>query len=131
MLCHIDHRTAIFTAQRQALQHAQDDQDGRSQPADAEIGLKPGIGGKKPDDKGGGTHDQDGEKEGIFAADQIAQSSEEQCTKGADKEAGGEGQQGEDVARRFRKGRKELVGNDRGKRAIEIEIIPFKDGACG
>ena len=51
------------------------------------------------DDEGRQAHDQDGDQEGVLAADHVAQAAEEDGTKGAHNKAGSKGQQGEDEGR--------------------------------
>ena len=96
MFGNIGRRTAIFTAERQALQHAQRDQDDRSRDADG------GRAGQQADQEGRSAHDQDGDEEGVFAADEVAEAAEHQRAERAHQEAGGKGEQREDVAGRFR-----------------------------
>ena len=58
--------------------------------------------GQQADQEGRQAHDQDGDEEGVFAADQVADAAEHQRAERAHQEACGEGQQREDIARRFR-----------------------------
>ncbi|MNK82306.1 hypothetical protein D3C87_1020730 [compost metagenome] len=93
---HVSCSTAIFTAERQTLQHSQNDQDDRSGDADLRCA------GQHADEEGRNAHDQDRDEKGIFTADNVAQAAEHQCTEGAHEEAGGKGQKRKDVACRFR-----------------------------
>lgn len=123
MLSNVSCRSAIFTTERQALQQTQDNQDDGCGDAD-------GAGAwQQADDEGRQTHDGDGDEEGIFAPDKIADASENKGAEGAHQEAGGKGEERENIARRRRKLAEELRANDRGKRPVEIEIIPFENGA--
>jgi hypothetical protein len=75
-------------------------------------------------------HDQDGDQEGVFAADHVAQAAEHQRAERTHDEAGGEGEQGEDEGG-GRVADKELLGDDRGQRAVQVEVVPFENGAEG
>ncbi len=68
-------------------------------------------------------------EEGVLAADEVAEAAEDQRAERTHQEAGGEGQQREDVARRFRILREEGRADEGGERAVEIEIVPFENGA--
>ena len=114
---------AIFAAEGEALQEAHGDQDDRRRDADLVVA------GKQADDEGRQAHDQDGDEEGVFAADEIAEPAEDQRAERADQEAGGEGEQREDVGRRLRELAEELRADDGREGAVEIEIIPFEDRA--
>ena len=57
---------------------------------------------QQADEEGRQAHDQDGDEEGVFAADQVADAAEDQRAERTHEEAGGEGEQREDVAGRFR-----------------------------
>src|SRR5690606_38540955 len=92
VLGHVGGGAAVFSAQRQALQQAQNDQYDRSGHADG------GIRGQDTHQEGGQAHDQDGDKEGVLAADQVAQAAEYKRTEGADGKAGRKCQQGENEA---------------------------------
>ena len=121
----VDRRAAVLAAERQALGHAQCDERHRRRSADRLVA------GQAADEERRQAHDQDGDEEGVLAADEVAETTEEQRAERAHQEAGGEGEQREHVARRFRVGREELLADDRRKRAIKIEIIPFEDGTGG
>src|SRR5262249_44821713 len=73
-------------------------------------------------------HDEDGDEEGVFAADDVADAAKHDGAEGADQEAGGEGEQREDVAGGRWIIREELRADDAGKRSVEIEVIPFENG---
>ena len=53
--------------------------------------------GSTPTRKVDETHDQDGDQEGVLAADEVAEAAEHQRAERADEEARREGQEGEDV----------------------------------
>ncbi len=123
MLGDVGRRTAILTAEREALQQAQRDQDDRGRDAD---GRRVG---QQADDESRQAHDEDGDEEGVFAADDVADAAEHEGAERADQEAGGEGQQREDIARGRRVGREELRADDAGERPVEVEVIPLENGA--
>ena len=92
MFGHVGRRAAILAAEREALQQAQADQDDRRRDAD---GRRVG---QQADDEGRQAHDQDGDEEGVFAADDVADAAEHDGAERTHDEAGGEGEQREDVA---------------------------------
>ena len=106
---------------RQALGQAQDDQDHRRGEADR------GVVGQHADQEGRDAHDQDGDQEGVLAADAVAETAEEGRTERTHEEAGGKRQQGEDHARGLIDATEELLGNDGGERAVQEEVIPLED----
>ena len=123
VLGHVGGGAAVFTAQRQTLQHAQHDQDHRGRNADR------GVVGQQADDEGRQAHDQDGDQEGVLASDHVAQAAEEQRAERPHDEAGGKREQGEDEGRRWVEAGEELLGNDGCQRTVEIEVIPLEHGA--
>ena len=98
MLGDVSRSTAVLAAERKTLQQTKRDQDDRGRDADGR-----GV-GQQADDECRQTHDQDGDEEGIFAADNIADATEHDGAERAHQEARGEGQQREDVAGRRRIG---------------------------
>ena len=68
-------------------------------------------------------------KEGMFAPYEVAEPAEHQCAERAHGKTGGESQQREDEGRGFIDAREELFADNARKRAIEIEVIPFKNSA--
>ena len=93
MLGHVGRGSAVLTAERETLQQAQTDQDDRRGDTDG------GGVGQQADDEGRQAHDQDGDEEGVFASDDVADTSEHDGAERANQEAGGKGQQRENVAR--------------------------------
>jgi hypothetical protein len=87
------------------------------------------VGGQQADAEGRGAHDQDGDEEGVLAADEVADAAEHQRAEGAHQKARREGEQREDVARRRVEGGEELRPDHRGERAVEVEVVPLEDGA--
>ncbi|ENR62005.1 hypothetical protein C028_02340 [Brucella abortus 63/168] len=122
MFGHIGCRAAIFAAERQPLQHAQRNQDDRCEDAER------GGAGQKADQEGRSAHDDDGNKECIFTADEVADASEDESAEGAHKETCRKSQKNEDVSGCFRVFVEEGRADKGRQRSIEIEVIPFKDG---
>ena len=123
MFGHVGRGSAILAAERETLRQAQRDQDDRRGEADGRSV------GQQADNEGRQAHDQNGDEEGVFAADDVADAPEYDGAEGADQEAGGERQQREDIAGRRRIGREELRADDRRQRSVEIEVVPFENGA--
>ena len=123
MFGNVGGRAAIFAAERQTLQQTQTDEDDRGRDAD-----RRGV-GQQSDDESRKTHDQDGDEEGVFAADEVANTAEHERAERAHEEARGEGEQREDVTRRGRIGAEELCADDRSERAVKIEVVPFEHRA--
>ena len=70
---------------------------------------------QQADDESRQTHDHDGDEEGVFASDDIADASEHDGAEWAHQEAGGEGEQRENIARRRRIGAEELRTDNAGQ----------------
>ena len=120
MLSHIGGRATVLSAQRQALQQAQDDEDdGRCHPDG-------GVVGQDADNEGRDPHDQNGHQKGVLAPDHVTQAAKEQGPEGADDEAGGKRQQRKDEGRRRIQPGKELPGNDGCQRPVQIEVVPLE-----
>ena len=84
--------------------------------------------GSRPTKNGRQAHEEDGDEEGVLAADEVAEAAEDDGAERADEEAGGEGEQGEDEEG----SRSTALKNwrdDRGERAVEIEVVPLEDRA--
>jgi hypothetical protein len=88
-----------------------------------------GVAGQQADEEGRQAHDQDGDEEGVLAADEVAEPAEEQRAERTHKEARGEGEQREDISGVDVEGAEELRADHHGERAVKIEIIPFENGA--
>ena len=82
---HIGCGTAIFAAKRKALQQAERDQQDRRDPADLRVGRQ------QADRECREAHDHDGDEEGVFAADKVAEPSEDQGAEWPNQEARGIG----------------------------------------
>ncbi|KAG1085379.1 hypothetical protein G6F40_014215 [Rhizopus arrhizus] len=96
-----------------ALGQAQHDQDDRGSKADR------GVVGQHADQEGRDAHDQDGDQEGVLAADAVAEAAEEGRAERTHEEAGSERQQGEDHARGFIDATEELLGDDGGDGLVQ------------
>jgi hypothetical protein len=114
---------AIFTAEREALAQPQRHQEDRRQPADR------GVGRQQSDQEGRGAHHHDGDQEGIFAPDEIADAAEHQRAERTDQESGRVGRKCRQERGGIVAGREEQRGEERRQNGIEIEVIPFEDGA--
>jgi len=121
---HVGGGAAVLSAQRQALQDAQGNEDDRRRDADLLVARQ------DADQEGRGAHQQDGHQEGVLTADHVAQAAEHQRAERAHDEAGGEGEQGEDEGC-IRVADEELLGDDGSERTVEIEVVPFENGAEG
>ena len=122
MFGHIGRRTAIFAAERQALQQTQTDQDDRRRDTNG------GGVGQQADDEGRQAHDQNCDQEGVFAADDVADPAEHDGAERTHQEASSERQQCEDVAGGRRIGAEKLRADDARERAVQVKIVPFKNG---
>jgi hypothetical protein len=120
MLGHVRRRAAVLAAERETLQQSQEDEDHGRRDAD------PRITGQDADDERRHAHDEDGDEEGVFAADEIAEPTEHQRAERPHREAGGEGEQREDEPRRRVHAREELLGDDRRERAVQVEVVPLE-----
>ena len=69
------------------------------------------------DDEGRQAHDQ-GDQEGVLAADHVAQAAEEDGAKGTHNKAGRKSEQREDKGRARIQAAEKLLGNDACKRAV-------------
>jgi hypothetical protein len=72
-----------------------------------------------------------GDQEGVFAADQIADASEDQRAERAHQEASCVSGKGREQRRGVVAGRKEQLGEERRERRIEIKIVPLEHRAEG
>ena len=121
----VDRGAAVFAAQGQALQDANQQQSDGREPSG---GL---IGGQQADDGGGAAHNRQRDEEGVLAPDEVADPSEEECAEGAhdkaDREGGEIGDVGEGVVAR----RIELQGEHSRETTEDVEVVPFDHGADG
>ena len=86
-------------------------------------------GGQQADGEGRGAHHHDGDQEGVFAADQVADAAEHEGAERAHQEAGGVGGEGREQRRRVVARREEQRREERRQRGVEIEVVPLEDGA--
>jgi len=78
------------------------------------------------DEEGRQAHDEDGDEEGVLAADDVADAAEHDRAERTHEEAGGESEQREDVTRRRRIGAEELRADDGRERPVEVEVVPLE-----
>ncbi len=123
MLRHVDRGAAVFAAEREPLEQAQGDQRDRRRDA-------PGrVVGQQADAEGAKAHQRHGDKEGVLAADEVAEPAEEQRAERPYREAGGEREQREDEGRGLIDAGEVLRGEDRRERAVDVEVVPLEHGA--
>ena len=120
MLGHVGGRAAVLAAEGETLEEAQGDEDDRRRDAERRVA------GEQADDEGRAAHQEDGDEEGVLAADQVAEPAEHDGAEGADEEAGREGEEGEDERGGLVHRHEEVLGDDRGQRAIQVEVVPLK-----
>jgi len=94
---------------------------GASQPMFEKVGSKP------PGSRA--THHHDGDQEGVFAADQIADTAEEDGAERPYQEARRIGCEGGEQCGRVISGWKEQRGEERRQRGVEIKVVPLEDRA--
>ena len=123
MLGDIGRGAAIFATERQALQQSEQNEHDRRGDAHRRVARK------QADAEGRQAHDRHRDEEGVLAADQVADPPEQDRAERADRETGREGGEREDEAGRLVDAREELRGDDRREQAVQVEIIPFEDGA--
>ena len=76
-------------------------------------------------------HDHQSDEEGIFAANEVAEAAKEESAEGTHDEADGEGRKIGDEGEGVVAGGVDLRGEDRGKAAEEVEVVPLDHGADG
>ena len=125
MLGDKDRCAAVLAAQRETLQHAdQDKNDGREPAGCFECR-------QEADGCGGEAHDGEGHDECDSAADEVAETPKEECAKRTHEEADRERGQVGDESERIVARRIELGREDGRERAEDIEVVPLDHGACG
>ncbi|MCY1408051.1 hypothetical protein D9M71_233680 [compost metagenome] len=125
MFGHVGRRTAVLTSQGQALQQAKGYQDDRRCHTDG------GVAGQQAHHGGGNTHDYNGDEEGVLAPDHIPQAAEHDGAEGSHGKTRGEGEQGKDEGGCLVDAGEEVLGDNGGQRAIQIEVVPLEHGAQG
>ena len=123
MLRDIGRGTAIFAAEGESLQQAQHDEDDRRGDADGFVA------GEQADAKGRQAHDAHRHQKGVLAPDQIADPPEHQRAERADSKTRSEGGEREDETGGFIDPGEKHFADIGGDEAVEVEIIPFEDGA--
>jgi hypothetical protein len=117
----IDRGATVLAAQGQSLQQPQSNQQDRCDDAG---GCERG---QYADQERAQAHAGDGDDEGVLSADQITDVPEYQGAERTHCEAGGERQQREDEGRaRFHPG-EELLCQDGGERAVDVEVVPLEN----
>ena len=114
---------AVLAAEGQALQQTQADEQDRREPTDALVGRQKADGG------GGEAHDQDGDQEGVLAADHVAEAAEDQRAERPHQEAGGVGGEGGQQGGGVVALGKEQRGEERRQGGVQIKVVPLEHGA--
>ena len=123
MLGHVDNSAAIFAADRQALDQAQHDQRNPRGMSNR------GIGRQETDQRRATAHHDNGDEEGVLAADEITDAPEYHRADRTDDETGGQrAERREHRCRRIIR-RKQHRAHEYGKRAVDEEIVPLEHGA--
>ncbi len=123
MLRNVSCGAAVFTTQRQALEQATDDEDGGGRIADRLVT------GQQADHEGREAHESHGDEERVFAANHVAQAPEEQRAEGTNRETGRKAEEHEDELGGVVGSGHEVLADVQRKRACQVEIVPFEDGA--
>src|SRR5215475_4622078 len=119
MLGDVDRGAAILAADGQSLQHPQGDQNNRREPSGGRVGRRQANPGCRP------THHNQRRQKGMFAADQVADPTEEERAEGPDEEADREGRQVGQVSEGGISRRVELQGQDGGEAAENEDVVPL------
>jgi hypothetical protein len=123
MLGDVGRSAAILAAERQPLKQAQQDQDGRSSPADGFERWQ------EADREGREAHDHDRDEERVLATDEVADAAEEDRAERAHEESRGvRAERAHELGRGIHFG-KEQTGEERREDGVEVEVVPFEDRA--
>jgi len=114
---------AIFTAEREPLNEAQQHKQDRRRNPDR------GIAGQHADEEGRGAHQAHGDQKGVLAPDEIADAPEDERTEWPYGKTRGKGRECENETGGFVDARKKLRRDDRREQAVEVEVIPFEHRA--
>ena len=125
MLCDVGRCTTVFATKREALCETTENEDDRRCVTDGREARQ------QTDDEGRDAHQGHRDKECVFAADHVAEATEEQRAERTNRETGGKTEQHEDELRGVVVARHEGLRDIRGQRAREIKIIPFENRAGG
>ena len=119
------HGAAPLTAEREALDEPQGDQQDRGQHADG------GEGGQQPDREGRAAHHQQRDDQQLLAADPVAEVAEDQGADRPGEEARPRRCAKAAGCRRTRRllGEEQGREDERGGRAVEEEVVPLDRGA--
>lgn len=112
MLRDIRRRAAVLTAEREPLKKPEHDQCDRRRDTDRRVARQHADEGRR------GAHDDDRHEERVFAADQIAEPTEQQRTERANEKSRGEREQREDESRRLAHAGEGLLRDDGRQRAV-------------
>ena len=120
----VGRRTAVFAAQGETLQDPHADQQDRSEGPDYVIARQ------QADDEGRRSHQSQGQHEGEFAADQVAQMAEEDRAEGPNEKTRPEHEKTcNEGDRRVQLGREEMLAEKEREHAVEIEVVPLDQRA--
>ncbi len=123
VLGHVRRGAAVLAAQGQPLGETQGDEDDRGDDPDA------GVGGQEADERRGQAHGDDGDEEGVLAADEIADPAEHDGAQRTHAEAGAEGGEAREERRALVPGREEELAEEHGQGAVEVEVVPLEERA--
>ncbi len=122
MLGDVDRGAAILAAEGETLDQSQRDQNHR-------CGDAPGrVARQQADEESADAHQGHGDQEGVFASDHVAETAEDQRAERADRETRSESKQREDEADIGRHVGKEVFGQKRSERSVDVEIVPLENG---
>ena len=123
MLGDVDRGAAVFAAEREALRHAQRDEQNRREHAERRVA------GKQADRRRRSAHDQQREHEGVLASDEIADAAEHQRAERSHGEADGERRQPFQQRDGLVRLGVEHARDHRGETAKDVEVVPLDDRA--
>src|SRR5581483_533731 len=125
MLGDVNRRAAIFSAGRNTLQDAQQDEERRA----GGPGLR--IGRNEADQEGRAAHQSHGDEEGALAAELVADDAEDQRSQGPEGKPRREQSERSDQGwSRIEPGEEDL-GDDRREASEDEEVVPFEGRASG
>src|SRR6267143_4178822 len=87
------------------------------------------VGRHEPDQHGGEPHGDDGDEEGVLAADEIADAAEDQRPEGADEEARRVRAERAEQRGRLVPRREEQGGEERRQDGVQVEVVPLEHRA--
>lgn len=117
-------RATPLTADGDALDHAQGDQQDRCPDADGVVG------GQQADEEAGAAHQAHGEQQHVLAAQAVAEVSEDDAADGAGHISGGEGaERGDRAHGGVGAGEEQFAEDERGDGAVDEEVVELDGGA--